>query len=283
MATRKLDMGAAWAGATGLIAQNKDTVSAIAGLFFFLPYLTVSLLAPDIANPEPIDIAPGTSPDAAMEAMMEQFSQGYSENWPMFLLATIVQFIGSLALLALLSNRDRPNVGEAIKRGFGAAPSYFVSQVLVALLMAVVIGVPLGIAVASQSGMLAGLLAPVLMLGALYIFVKFALLAPVIAIEGLRNPIAAMQRSWRLTKGNSFRIVLFVMLLFLTLGIIVLLLSIVLGLVFALFDETVASIGNAVVASFTNTLFAVVGLLVLASVHQQLAGPSGEELAATFE
>jgi len=57
----------------------------------------------------------------------------------------------------------------------------------------------------------------------------------------------------------------------------------VLGLVFALFDETVANIGNAVVASLVNTLFAVVGLLVLASVHRQLAGPSGEQLAATFE
>ena len=30
--------------------------------------------------------------------------------------------------------------------------------------------------------------------------------APVIAIEEVRNPIAAITRSWRLTKGNSLRI-----------------------------------------------------------------------------
>ncbi|MGY6635673.1 MAG: hypothetical protein ABS49_10845 [Erythrobacter sp. SCN 62-14] len=283
MATRKLDMGAAWSGATALIAQNKDTVSAIAGLFFFLPYLAVGLLAPDMASPETPEIAPGASPDAAMQAMLEQLSNAYADNWPLFMGATVVQFIGSLALLALLSNRDRPSVGEAIKRGFGAAPSYFLAQVLSALLIGVIIGLPLGLSVATGSGVVAALLVPVLLMVALYIFVKFALLAPVIAIEGLRNPIAALQRSWRLTKGNSFRIVLFLVLLFLTIGIIAVLFSLVLGLVFALFDETVANIGNAVVASLVNTLFAVVGLLVLASVHRQLAGPSGEQLAATFE
>lgn len=283
MATRKLDMGAAWSGATTLIAQNKDTVGALAGLFFFLPYLAVGLLAPDLANPEPAEIAPGASPDAVMQAMMEQFSQAYSQNWGLFLIATVVQFIGSLAILALLSNRDRPSVGEAIKRGVSAAPFYFAAQLLTALLAGVIIGVPLGISVAVGSGMVAALLVPFLMLIALYIFVKFALLAPVMAIEGLRNPIAALRRSWQLTKGNSFRIVLFLVLLFLTIGIIALLFSLAMGLVFALFDDTVANIGNAIVAGLVNTLFAVIGLLVLASVHQQLAGPSGEQLAATFE
>lgn len=283
MATRKLDMGAAWNGATTLIAQNKDTVGAIAGLFFFLPYLAVGLLAPDLANSERVEVSPGASPDAAMQAMLEQFSQTYAQNWPLFLVATVVQFIGSLAILALLSNRDRPSVGEAIKRGAGAAPSYFAAQIITALLAGVIIGVPLGISVAVGSGMAAALLVPLLMLVAIYIFVKFSLLAPIVAIEGVRNPIAAMQRSWRLTKGNSFRIVLFLALLFLTIGIISVLFSLVMGLVFALFDQTVANIGNAIVASLANTLFAVIGLLVLASIHQQLAGPSGEQLAATFE
>ena len=82
MATRKLDMGAAWSGATALIAQNKDTVSAIAGLFFFLPYLAVGLLAPDMASSETPEIAPGASPDAAMQAMLEQLSNAYADNWP---------------------------------------------------------------------------------------------------------------------------------------------------------------------------------------------------------
>ena len=46
----------------------------------------------------------------------------------------------------------------------------------------------------------------------IYLFIKFALTAPVIAIEGERNPIKALARSWKLTKGNSFRIVLFLFL-----------------------------------------------------------------------
>ena len=44
MALRKLDMGTAWTQATGLMGANRDTISAIAGLFFFLPALASGLL-----------------------------------------------------------------------------------------------------------------------------------------------------------------------------------------------------------------------------------------------
>ena len=43
MANTKLDMGVAWTTATGLIGANKDTISAIAGLFFFLPSFAAAL------------------------------------------------------------------------------------------------------------------------------------------------------------------------------------------------------------------------------------------------
>ncbi|MET4132787.1 hypothetical protein ABIE62_001923 [Porphyrobacter sp. MBR-155] len=52
MAHHKLDMGKAWTQATGLIGANRDTIGAIAGLFFLLPALGLALFAPELANPE---------------------------------------------------------------------------------------------------------------------------------------------------------------------------------------------------------------------------------------
>lgn len=279
MAGRKLDMGAAWSSAMGLIGQNKDTVGAIVGLFYFLPYLAVGLLAPEVANPQPAEVAPG----ATAQAALDQISAAYADNWPVLVGVTLAQFIGSLTLLALLGNPDSPTVGEALKRGLGAAPSYFVSQVLSALLVSIVVGVPLGLTLAIAPGPVTAVVGIAALVGAIYLFVKFSLLAPIVAIEGVRNPITALQRSWRLTKGNSFRIFAFIALLVITIGIVSVLVSLVFGLVFALFDQGIADIGNAVVAAIVNTVLGVVFVLVLAAVHQQLAGPTGEQFAATFE
>lgn len=283
MTGRKLDMGAAWSSATAMIGQNKDTVSAIVGLFYFLPYLAVGLLAPEAINPPPGDVGAGGSPDAAAQAAIDQLSAAYSESWPMLLAVVIAQFIGSLSLLALLGNPDSPTVGEALKRGLAAAPAYFLAQVLSVLLVSLAIGIPLGVVIAAAPG-IAGMIGVIAaMVGAVYLFVKFSLLGPVVAIEQVRNPIAALQRSWRLTKGNSFRIAVFIFLLFVTIGIVSVLVSLVLGLVFALFSQGIADIGNAVVASVVNAVLGVIFVVVLAAVHQQLAGPTGDQLAATFE
>ncbi len=276
-------MGAAWSSAMSLIAQNKDTVSAIVGLFYFLPYLAVGLLVPEAASPQSPEVAPGASPDAAAQAAINQLSQAYADNWPVLLGVTIAQFIGSLALLALLGNPDSPTVGQSLKRGLSAAPSYFVAQALCALLVSVVAGVPLGLAIAIGQPILAAVAVVAAILVAGYLFVKFALLAPVIAIGHERNPITALKRSWAVTKGNSLRIAIFMALLIVTILIITSLVTLVLGLVFALFDAGVAEIGNAVVAAIANTVLGVIFVLVLAAVYQQLAGPTGEQLAATFE
>ncbi|MCU0947949.1 MAG: hypothetical protein MUF47_06825 [Porphyrobacter sp.] len=283
MTGRKLDMGAAWSSAMAMIGQNKDTVSAIVGLFYFLPYLAVGLLAPEAINPQPGDGGAGGSPDAAAQAAIDQLSAAYADSWPMLLAVVIAQFIGSLSLLALLGNPDSPTVGEALKRGLAAAPAYFLVQVLSVLLVSLAIGIPLGVIMAAAPGIVGMIGVIAAMVVAVYLFVKFSLLGPVVAIEQVRNPIAALQRSWRLTKGNSLRIAIFIFLLFLTIGIVSVLLSLVLGLVFALFSQGIADIGNAVVASLVNAVLGVIFVVVLAAVHQQLAGPSGAQLAATFE
>lgn len=282
MANRKLDMGLAWTQATGWIGSNRDTISAIAGLFFFLPSLALALFAPELVAPQPAAPA-GADPEVAMQAMMNQITQAYTDNWLIFAVITIIQFVGSLALLALLTDRGRPTVREALMIGLASMLPYLAAQMMSTLGIALMIGIPLGLIAAAGSPVAAVLAGFVLVLIGLYVFVKFTLTAPVMAIEGERNPVKALMRSWRLTKGNSFRIALFLLLLFFTIGIIAALVTGVLGLALSALGTQIATIGNGVVSAIVNSGLGVLFLLVVGAVHRQLAGQSPEGLAATFE
>lgn len=282
MTNRKLDMGKAWTQATGLIGSNRDTISAIAGLFFFLPTLALALFAPDLVNP-PAAAPDGADPQAAFQAMMDQMTQAYVDNWPLFLAMTLAQFIGSMSLLALLTDRASPTVREALTTGFASLLPYLAAQLLAAMGVALLIGIPLGVAAAAGSPGAALLVGALLVVIGLYVFVKFTLIAPVIAIDGIRNPIKALTRSWQLTKGNSFRIAAFLLLLFFTIGIISALVTGILGLVLSALGSDIAAIGLGIVNATVNTGIGVIFLVVIAAVHRQLAGHSPEGLAATFE
>jgi hypothetical protein len=283
MAQRKLDMGLAWTQTTGLIGANRDTISAIAGLFFFLPSFAISIFVPELANP-PAPAAPsGADPSVAMQALVDQISATYAENWPLLLALSVIQFVGSMSLFALLTDRGHPTVGEALGTGLRSIPTYIAAQLISAIGAGVVIGLPLGLIAgfAPQAVTVLAVIAALMLV--FYLFIKFALIAPVIAIEGERNPIAAMQRSWRLTKSNSFRILLFLFLLMFTIGIISALVTGTLGLVLSAFGEPVASIGIDVVGGLVNAVLTVVFLVVTVAIYRQLAGASPEVLANEFE
>ncbi|NJM62597.1 MAG: hypothetical protein HC849_24195 [Oscillatoriales cyanobacterium RU_3_3] len=165
--------------------------------------------------------------------------------WPLVAAGTLLQFIGSLSLLALLTDRSRPTVREALMIGLSGLLPYLAALLLNAFGAGLLAGLPFAVlaALGSPAAAAAGLLVMVIIL--LYVMVKFILIAPVIAIEGTRNPITAMQRSWRLTKGNSFRIAVFVLLLFFTIGIIAALVTGIVGVVLSALGSQVATIGAA--------------------------------------
>jgi hypothetical protein len=215
--------------------------------------------------------------------MFNQMALTYSANWPVLLGLSVVQFIGSLSLLALLTDRARPTVREALVKGISSILPYLAAQLLSGIAVALVIGVPLGILAVNAPPAVTVLAGFALVLAAVYLFIKFALVAPVIVIDGIRNPVAALARSWRLTKGNSFRIALFIVLLGLTIGIIATLVTAVVGLVFGAFGGTIAEIGNGLMSALVNAAVGVVFLVVIAAIHRQLTDGSAEALAATFE
>lgn len=263
----KFDMGAAWNTATALIGRNRNVLAIVAGVFFFLPYFAISMFLPAAIAPDP-------SATADMQAVMAAMAAIYADIWWAILPVFIAQGIGTLALLKLLTDRARPTVGEALKTGAIAFPSYFVANILSAAAIASAVMIPVLI-----FPLLVILVVPVIF----YLLVKFSLIMPVIAIEGILNPINALARSWKLTKGNSFRLFLFYFLLMLALLIVTGLANMVFVLLFAAIGGQAELIGNAAATSMINAIFSVIVLAVLAGVHRQLAGETTEAISETFE
>ena len=271
----KLEMNRAWSQAMALIGANKDVVFVVAGVFFFLPYLIFMMAMPDLG-------ASMTDPEAA-DAAFEQMGAFYADYWWATILVSIVQGIGMLGLLALLTDHRRPTVGEALKIGARKVLSYLAAYILLGLAAGLLAVVLVGAATASGSigAQLLGVLTMLVLFA--YIFTKFSLVAPVLVKEGVANPVTALRRSWRLTKGNSLRLFLFYFLLLLAMVVVMLVVSMIIGLVLALFGSGAQLFGNAVLGSLMNAVWATGFLAVLSAVHDQLGGTSSAQIAETFE
>ncbi|QSB44801.1 hypothetical protein EB810_00735 [Altererythrobacter sp. FM1] len=274
----KFDMSKAWEDATRLISANRDVMLVVAGVFFFLPYFAFALLMGNRMTEVEASMASNGDPEAAMQAMTAL----YGSIWWVIILVTIVQGIGMLGLLALLTDRRRPTVGEALAIGAKLFVPYLVAQLLVGFAMGLLMIVPIAIGAAGSvaAAVIVGLALVVL---AIYVFVKFVMVAPVIAIERVSNPIAALRRSWRLTKGNSLRIFLFLMLLMLAIAVVGSVIGLIVGLILAIGGPEVATIGQAIISGLMNSVWITLLLAVLAAIHHQLTGGSPEAVSETFD
>lgn len=274
----KLDINRAWTDALNLIQTNLGVIAIVAGVFFFLPYLALMLLMPDMATS--LDVQPNPDdPTAAFSQIMDF----YGEIWLAMLALVIAQVVGTLALLALLRADNRPTVGEAIVTGLIGFLTYFVAMILIYIVLGIVVGAVMGIAIATEITALAVVLGILLFVGLVYAAIKISLIAPVIAIDKVYNPFTALLRSWRLTKGNSLRLLAFYLLLVVAVVVISIVLSLIVMLIFGLMGPDVLLVGSGIMNALLNAVYIVVMLGILAAVHRQLAGPDTEAVSETFE
>lgn len=270
----KFDSNLAWKQASGAVSANRDVMLALAGAFFMLPSLVVALLIP---QPQPVT-------GASQEAMMATLSEYYSTALPLMIPMAIVQMVGTLAMLTIFTDTSRPTVGQSIRIGLQSAFPYILSQLVFGIAMGVVGGVVLGLASVTGSPALGGFVTIALLVGMFYAFIKTSLVAPVIVVDGERNPIAALRRSWRLTGGNSFRIALFYLLIGLAFMLVVAIFTGLSGVLFALLAGAEgAKVGSAVVSSALWAVMTVFFVAVIAAVHRQLAGPAIGDSTTPFE
>ena len=274
---RKLDMGQAWEEATALMSRNRDMWPIVAAVFIFLPNAIFAVALPGTTEVEAQIAAAGED----VEQMMQALSGFYGEIWWAIVLVGLLQAVGMLAILALWAHRARPTVADALTFGGKALLPLIAAQLLSTLLVVIVVVllIALGAAISAAVAGLLGLVGTVL---AVYLWVKFSLIAPVVAAEHEFNPIRAMQRSWQVTKGNSLRIFGFFVLLLIC-AIVISLLASMAGSIFAIAGEQVGLFAGAIVSALVTMALTVVYLAVLLAVYRQLAGANAETVEDVFD
>lgn len=270
----KFDLNQAWSDATGILKANLDVVGIVAAVFFFLPSLALGVLAPG----KELEAAAG-NPDQITAA----FSAYFLGNWWLFLAYFLMTIIGTLAIFALFGKRPKPTVGDAI----GAALRGFLPYIATSLIVGVAVGIAavlIGV-VAGASGMavLGVVLGIALAIAMVIVSVRLILVGPVIAIDGVSNPITALQTSWNMVKGNTRRVFLFLFLLIIALIVV----SMVLGLIFAAIGAMLGAIGalwvEAILGGIMSAAMTVLMLAVYAAIHRQLSGNVTTADLDTFE
>jgi hypothetical protein len=270
----RFDSSEAWSEATQAVSANRDVLLALAGVFLVLPSLAFAILVPQLAPPE------GVAP----RQMLDILGSYYREHLPGLIAVGLLSLTGTLAMIALFTDRSRPTVGEAIRQGAVATVTVIAAQILLGMAATLVLIV--GATLAATLGLTAlNLLLALVALGTLiWIAVRISLLSPAVVIDGLRNPVAALQRSWTLTQGNAGRLLAFYILLGVAFVVAMVLIQIAVGLVTKLVVAgQVAQIVDALVSTVLQAVMSVYFAAVIAAAHSQLSGTAPASEASLFD
>lgn len=279
----KFDSNRAWGDAMAAVRANREVLLALGGVFFLLPTLLSTVFLTDLQT----QIMESMNKPQVMNRLM-------SDNMGLLLGfglgGMLAQMIGYLSVTALISDRGRPTVGESIGAGLRALPSLFAVGVVgfVGTMLATVafsmllVGLFTLVGAASAGSILAILL---VLLALTYASVKFSLVVPVIVNDEIGNPIAAMARSWRLTRGNSLRLFGFYTLLMVGYFALALISTLVVvgPVMLVLGQGNIAVLVMGLVSGAIGAAASIVLAAVLSQTHRQLAGPSADTVASTFE
>lgn len=268
------DSNQAWKDASTAVTANRDVLAALGGVFFALPAFALTLFMPPPESPQGVD-------GKAAFALLGDY---YRHAWPALLVISILSMLGSLTILTLFSDRTRPTVGEAMRRGARAILPLLGAQLLLGLAAGGMMLLILAIGGASGNALLSALLVVAFGIGLVFVMVRFALISPVIVAEGQRSPVQALRRSWALTGGSMWHLIAFFVLLVIVMLLLYLLIAKGIGLVVALITSgAVTRTINDLVAACLQAVLSVYSVAVLAATHRQLAGPSTATLAERFE
>lgn len=213
------------------------------------------------------------------------------------ILMLIVFYIALLAIavaanaaqVTIASHLRKPSVGDAVNNGFrsalpllGAFVLLLIAYFVIALVLGLLIGVLAG---ASGSGAVGMVLFALCGVALAYVATKLSMLVPVVALDGERNPINAISKSWNMTNGKVLPVLG-------TYLVFIIALVVVIGIFVAVLVMPTMAGGatpgfGMIAAIFLFYILAIIGITIYASsltaaVHQQLSGQSVEDATNTF-
>ncbi|WP_420606205.1 hypothetical protein [Novosphingopyxis sp.] len=223
-----------------MLSAHKEAALAIAGVFLFLPQIVLGYLAGNI----------DASGVQTYNQVMTVYEQWFTANGWFLILGILVSMIGSIALYVVFL-RSNQTIGEALI----TALKLFIPFLLLGILTGILV--------------LIGFF--LLVIPGIYLAIKFSLGGAVIAAENIANPIEAMKRSWRATKGNSLRIFFFLLIVFIVGLVALVAATAVIGIpIGLLLPQEAALFANNIVSSAASAVFSVVLAAVYAAIYRQL-------------
>ena len=231
---------AVWEDTVALTRRHAPLLTAIAGVFIFLPALLFAVyLTPE--EPQTQDI----------NRMFELLIEWYQAAAPWLFLQSLITMVGSVAMLRLVFEPDT-TVGGALGYAFLLLPFYFLMSLISGLIIA------------------CGTL--LLIVPGLYLYGRLAPAGAIMVAEKRRGPIDAIQRSFELTKGRGWAILGLVLIVAIVGAIAIGVAGALLGIILMLVaGREVGELLTTVVTTALSAAFTTVMLMLLAAIYRALA------------
>lgn len=192
----RLDLAALLRDAVAAWRADSAVLFPLAGTTMFLPPLAARLLLP-----EPPARPDGELTPEAMRVLLEQVAAWIGSYGVWHLAAAAIGSLGALVIAAIYLDRTRPALGPAFVTALGVFPRYLLAYALV-LLAAFAVGAPvIGLVALVVPASLAGFF---VFVPFFYLSGRIMLIGPALVAERPLGAIAAIGRSWRLTRGNGW-------------------------------------------------------------------------------
>ena len=260
-------------------------VSREAGLLFPISFLLLSLPNALMEAVTPAPAVPGQAPEPGL--------------WLLFVPVLIVLGVIGNVAISQLALRPGSSVGEALRRGatrmpalLGAALLFGVAFLILFFVIAIiaVLIVP-GAMDAAQAGAPTPAMVTVVLLVmlilipvALFFGARLMMMTPVAALEA-GGPFDLISRSWRLTAGHIWKLIGFLLLVAVVVGVLTGAIRAVAGIAFALLAGPLEPGSTStwlviVVMSLVNMVVAAYLTSFIARIYAQLAGTTTPDVFA---
>ncbi|MGB7655159.1 MAG: hypothetical protein WBL74_06735 [Novosphingobium sp.] len=258
-----LDTNRLWEDALHTLRSNREVMLVLAGVFVLLPTLAILFFWP---FPEP-------KPDELFAVFLQRIGTYSDQTWWQWVAVLGLQTLGVQTMLTVIADPSRPTVKAALVKAVAAFASLFAAIVAVSVLASLVLSIVIAVGSAFGSFPLA-LLATVLgTVAALYLLARFALIAPLVQLEGIRNPFAALRQSLALTRGCGWQLLGFMVLLYIAVYVVAWLAGAVILLFASLFAPADAlQLLQKVLQALSQAAMVPVFAGVLAGLYRQLGG-----------
>jgi hypothetical protein len=259
---RGLSISAAWEETKAILARDGSLMAAVALALIVLPQVVLAVAGAPVG------------PDSSALSR---------------LIYVAVVLLGLVAQIALnrMAIGSAVVVKEAIGEGFvrlmpvmAVFVILIVGLVLVTMVLALLLGAA-GLATLKAAGQPPASIVAVLVILTALTFAIFQLAFPLAAVE-TGNPIRLISRSWQLARGHYFRLLGFVVTVFIGLGLVVIATQVGLGSVIVLLlgqpnPGSLSALVLGLIAGIIQAAFTVVTAVMLARIYVQLAGRGGAQ------